>query len=254
MRRLLAVCGVIASAGCLGTRFVPPVGPALAAPEAADAWAEATATCRGARTYSAMLHLGSVGANLQTSVTSDGQVFLGAIVAGRPRFTLAGTADQATLVLHDDNRVVRAGAGAIVEALIGTAIGPDVWLAFVTGCVTPSHDIQEAARVGKFIRIVTREGRAYLQRSAGVWRVRGGEVNGLIVDYDWRDSRFPIVLAARSADGQPVETSLRLEAAQFEVNRTIDPVAFAPPRAALTARPMTLAELREAGPLNRKQP
>ena len=198
-----------------------------------------------------MLHLGTVGANIQTAVTADGQIFLGAIVGGQPRFTLAGARDEATMVLHDDRRVVRAPAGAIVEALIGTAIGPEEWLAFVTGCVTRSHDITESARIGKYLRITTRDGRAYLQRQAGTWRVRGGEVNGLIVDYEWQASSLPAVLRARSAPGGAVKTKISLEAGQFRVNDDVAAALFAPPRAAASASPMTLAELREAGPLGR---
>ncbi len=240
------------AAGC-GSAFVPPGGPGEPAPDAAPAWTEAIASCRGARTYSAMLHLGAAGAHVQTTVTDQGQVFLGAIVGGRPRFTLAGTRDAATLVLHDDRRVVRAPAGAIVEALIGTAIAPEEWLAFVTGCVTRSHEIEAAARVGGLIRISTREGQVYLRRQGGVWRVRGGEVLGLIVDYDWRDSAFPTVLGARSAPGGAVDTRLRFEAGQFVVNGGVPAVLFAPPPGADAAVPMTLDELREVGPLGRRK-
>jgi hypothetical protein len=245
---LLAVC----TAAC-GPAFTPPVGPGEPAPDAAGAWAEATASCRGARTYSAMLHFGAVGANVQTTVTDDGRVRLGAIVAGRPRFTLAGSRDAATLLLHDDRRVVRAPAAAIVEQLIGTAIGPEEWLAFVSGCVTRSHDMKDAARVGKYLRIRTDDGRVYLRQQAGVWRVQGGEVLGLIVDYEWRDSTFPTILRARSAPGASVDTRLSLEAAQFRVNDTVPAELFAPPKAAAGAAPMTLEELRESGPLSRRK-
>jgi hypothetical protein len=198
-----------------------------------------------------MLHLGAAGANIQTAVTTDGQIFLGAIVAGQPRFTLAGTRDDATLVLHDDRKVVRAPAGAIVEALIGTAIGPEEWLAFVTGCVTRSHEVTESAHVGKYIRITTRDGRIYLQRVGGTWRVRGGEVLGLIVDYEWQASSLRAMMRARSAPGSSVKTRLSLEAGQFRVNDDVAAALFAPPRAAGAASPMTLAELRDAGPLGR---
>lgn len=246
------VLGAVVAAAC-GPAFTPPVGPGEPAPDADAAWAEATAACRTARTYSAMLHFGTVGANVQTTVTDDGRVRLGAIVAGRPRFTLAGSRDDATLLLHDDRRVVRAPAAAIVEQLIGTAIGPEEWLAFVTGCVTRSHDITDAARVGKYVRVTTAEGRVYLRQQGGVWRVHGGEVLGLIVHYEWRDSSFPTVLRARSAPGSSVDTRLALEAAQFRVNDTVAAEVFAPPKAVAGATPMTLDELREAGPLSRRR-
>ena len=240
------------SAAC-APAFTPPVGPGVPAPDAAAAWAQATASCRGAKTYSAMLHFGAVGANVQTTVTDDGRVRLGAIVAGRPRFTLAGVRNEATLLLHDDRRVVRAPAAAIVEQLIGTAIGPEDWLAFVSGCVTRSHDIKEAERVGKHLRITTAEGTVYLRQQGGAWQVHGGEVLGLIVDYEFRNSTFPTLLRARSAPGASVETKLTLEAAQFRVNDTVPDELFAPPRAAATASPMTLDELRDTGPLSRRK-
>jgi hypothetical protein len=200
-----------------------------------------------------MLHFGAVGANVQTTVTDDGRVRLGAVVAGRPRFTLTGTRDDATLYLHDDRRLVRAPAAAIVEALIGTPIGPEEWLAFVTGCVTRSHDMTDASRVGKLLRITTAEGRVYLRQQGGAWKVRGGEVLGLIVDYEWRDSSFPTILRARSAPGGTVETRLSLEAAQFRVNDTVPAELFIAPKAAAGAAPMTLEELRETGPLSRRK-
>jgi hypothetical protein len=250
-RRWIVLVAVLGTA--CAPAFTPPAGPGEPAPDADAAWAQATASCRGARTYSAMLHFGAVGANVQTTVTDDGRVRLGAVVAGRPRFTLTGSRDDATLLLHDDRRVVRAPAAAIVEQLIGTAIGPEEWLAFVTGCVTRSHQIKDAARVGKYLRITTAEGRVYLQQQGGVWRVHGGEVLGLIVHYEWRDSAFPTVLRARSAPGTSVETRLALEAAQFRVNDTVAPELFTPPKAVAGATSMTLEELREAGPLSRRK-
>jgi hypothetical protein len=99
----LAVCGTACAPA-----FTPPAGPGLPAPDGAAAWEQATASCRTVRTYSAMLHFGAVGANIQTTVTDNGRVRFGAIVAGRPRFTLTGTRAEATLLLHDDRRVVRA--------------------------------------------------------------------------------------------------------------------------------------------------
>jgi hypothetical protein len=250
--RSLALVAPLGATACAAA-FTPPVGPGEPAPEAAAAWAQATASCRAARTYSAMLHFGAVGANVQTTVTDDGRVRLGAIVAGRPRFTLAGTREEATLLLHDDRRVVRAPAAAIVEQLIGTAIEPREWLAFVTGCVTRSHDMTGAARLGKYLRVTTAEGRVYLRQQGGVWQVHGGEVLGLIVHYEWGGSAFPTVLRARSSPGASVETRLTLEAAQFRVNDTVPAEVFAPPRAAEGAAPMTLEELREAGPLSRRR-
>ncbi len=238
--------------GC-GGAFVPPAGPGEPAPDAATAWDEATRACRGARTYRGTLRLGVVGANLVTSVSADGDVFLGAVVAGRPRFTLWGPrGDQATLLLHDDNRVVRAPAAEIVDALIGAAIGPEEWLAVLTGCVTRSHDMTGAARLGRLLRIDTRDGPVYLTRVGAVWRVRGGEVNGLIIDYTWREHAFPGEIRARSAPDQSRRASIAVEASDFSVNETLPPATFTPTRGAATAAPMTLDELREAGPLRKR--
>jgi hypothetical protein len=250
--RALLVAAVLLGCAACGPAFTPPVGPGVPAPDAADTWTQATTYCRGAKTYSAMLNLGAAGANVQTTVTSDGRVFIGAIVAGRPRFTLAGTRDAATLVLHDDRRVVRAPAAAIVEAVLGTAIEPAAWMAVLTGCLTPSHDPRDLARVEGYLRVTTSEGQVYLQRQAGVWRVRGGETLGLIVDYEWRESRFPTRVRARSEPGGTVETKLTLETGQLSVNDTVPDALFGPPPGAATAAPMTLEELRDAGLLSRR--
>ena len=123
---LVATLGV---AACGTSAFVPPAGPGEPALDAGPAWAEATKACRDVRTYSATLRLSgrSAGQGFPTisaivALTSRGQIFLQVVGAGRPFLTLAGTAERAVYLLHDDNRVVTARADEIVETIVGVKV------------------------------------------------------------------------------------------------------------------------------------
>jgi hypothetical protein len=250
----------LVAGGCGPTIFVPPSGPGTPAPEAAEAWTEATGRCRGVKTYAASLHLaGRVGderipsAGATVAIAAGTGIRLQIVAIGRPRFTLAGTADRSTFLLHDDQRVVTGRADEIVRTLVGAPIGPDRLLALLTGCTTRAFDIGHAERFGKRIAVTTSDGRVYLERLAGTWRSIAGEVDGLVVQYRRADSAFPSGLRIDSAPGRSPVTSLVVSGIdEIEVNTALRPELFAPPSAATSAKPMTLDELRAAGPLGRK--
>ena len=188
----------LVSTACARKMFVPPVGPGVPAADADAAWAEATRDCRAARTFTGDLRLsGRAGGerlwpvSLESAVTSDESIYLGATVAGRSIFALAGTAARAGLWLRSDRRVVTAPPGDIVDALIGVPLEPSRWLAVLTGCVTRNADLEESARYGKLLTVRTRDARVHLARRGPSWRTVAGEAEGFVIEYGWNTGRFP---------------------------------------------------------------
>jgi hypothetical protein len=245
-------------ASCAPALFVPPAGPGEPEPEAASAWAQATSACRGVRSYSAALRLSgragdqripSVGAIVAVTASN---VHLQLVAGNRPRRTLAGSAERATYFDHDNNRVVTARAEEIFETVIGIKAGPDRLLALLSGCATRVPEITRASRFGKLIGIETADGRAFLEQR-GTWQIVAGTSDDLVVEYRRSGSAFPTEVRLASAPGRKPIASIRVTGIdQLDVNADLKPEVFAPPKAAAAAVPMTLDELRAAGPLGGK--
>jgi tetratricopeptide (TPR) repeat protein len=108
--------------------------------------------CRGARSYTAALRLsGRVGDQriwppiaVDTAVTADQSIYMGATVAGRSLFVLAGSVSRATLWLRQEQRVVTAPPAEIIEAMLGVSLPPAV--------------------AGHLYRMLTRDGRPIAAR------------------------------------------------------------------------------------------
>ena len=261
MRRpVLIVALALSSLGAAcGTRaFLRPAGPAQPAPDAGAAWTEATAACRPVTAYAASLDLSGrlgaqrigrlAGATLDVAVTQAGQVGLEARASGQFIFRLGGTADRAVLVLED--RIVTAPASAIVEALIGLKISPAFLLAILTGCVSVSPTVERAGRFGDVIEIANADATAYLTRQAGSWRVRAGQSGGISFDLTKYDRGLPHEISLRSAAGDGPAVAVTLRVTRADANPSLPAGAFTvtePPG----STPMTLDELRDAGPLGR---
>ena len=169
---------------------------------------------------------------------------------GPPAFILAGRGDTATLLLPRDNRVLRdARAADILGALTGVALAPEDLQGVLTGCVASipgamggrlhqngwaSIDLPDGATL-------------YLKRIGAGWQPRAARRPGWRIDYpEWQDA-FPHTVRLRSADPM-VDVDLTAAVSQLEAGVTIAPAAFtvAVPADAL---PITIAELRNAGPL-----
>ena len=240
--------------------FVAPAGPGAPAPDAGPAWAEATKACRDVRTYSATLRLSgrSAGQGFPTlsaivALTSRGQIFLQVIGAGRPFLTLAGTAERATYFLHEDNRVVTARADEIVETIVGVKVGPERLLAVLAGCAVRGFEFEKATRFGQQLAIVTAEGTVFLERRAATWQTTAATLDALTVHHYQRErSAFPTALQIDAVAGSET-SSIRVRGIeQLEVNAELQAAVFDPPAGAAAATPMTLEELKAAGPFGRK--
>jgi hypothetical protein len=169
---------------------------------------------------------------------------------GAPAFILAARGAEATLVLPRDNRVLRgASADAILGALTGVALAPADLLAILTGCVTASPTPVAGRLHGNGWASVDLEGGAtlYLERGDGGWRPRAARRDGWEIDYHAWQGSFPRELQLRST-GQQVPVDLTASLSQLEVNVELTAAAFDVVVPA-GAEPLTLDELRDAGPL-----
>lgn len=251
----------IASAGCTRAIFVPPAGPGAPAPDAGAAWASATANCRTVKSYVGALGLSGrvgrqriLGVSVESAVTSAGEIYLGATVSGSPVFVLAGTSERATLWLRRDNRVVTAPAADIVEALTGVRLDTTRLLAVLSGCATVAADVDggAAAQVGRLVRVATADGAVYLEKRKDRWTTRAAEVDGLTVEYAWSDAAYPADVWLWSDPKVPPVAALHLSVNDRRVNDPVPATFFRPSEGALAAVPMTIEELRQAGPLRER--
>jgi hypothetical protein len=181
---------------------------------------------------------------------------VGPLLVG-PVFTLVARGGAATLVLHRDSAILRnAPPEAILEALAGVALAPADLQAVFTGCVLPvPRAIGGTLHAGGWASIDVettdqprRTAKLFLRRSGSQWRLRSAQRDRWQIDYVPGDGSFP-----RSATliAREVRVNITATLSEIETNTPIDPAAFAVDvKQDLT--PITLEELREAGPLRER--
>jgi hypothetical protein len=211
----IVLAGVVVS-GC-GSRFYrPPDGAGLPATDGAAALADASKHCGAVATFQAAMRLSGRGLpnlNVQTGVTSAGQLLLRVGATAAPDIWLAGTADRATLLLREDNRVVRARAEEIVDALIGTRLDPEQFLAMLTGCLARDRSITTATSYEQTRRITTPDATLFLEQTKGAWRIVAGTFGNTRVDYRPLTSSFPTRVRVRTTlvDGREMGFTLDVQ-------------------------------------------
>jgi hypothetical protein len=216
-----------------------------------------SSACAGVRTLTAELGL---------SGRAGGQSLRGRVVAGferpasmrlegvapfgPPAFILAAQGDMAMLLLPRDNRVLRgARADAILGALTGVALAPADLQAILTGCVTaaPKATGGRLHQNGWASIDLGDEATLYLQRAGTGWEPRAARRSGWQIEYPEWQAGFPRTVRLRS-DAQAVDVDLSAGVSQLETNVDLPANAWTvdvPP----DARPLTIEELRQAGPL-----
>jgi hypothetical protein len=182
-----------------------------------------------------------------------GSMRLEAVVPfGPPGFILATRGKEAVLLLPRDERVVRGeSSDEILGSLTGVALAPADLQAILTGCVVPDSKPTGGRMHANGWASIDLEGGAtmYLQR-AGSWRIRAARRNGWNVDYPVWQGTFPQTIRLQSQD-ERANVDMTATLSQIEVNVEVDPAAFTvdvPPNAS----PLTLEELRAAGPLGER--
>ncbi len=242
-----------------------PTGAGAPYPGYESAYAQATEHCR-VKTITAVMALsGRVGGQrLRGRVDAglaepDGMVLEAVAPFGKPFFVLGASAGEATLVLPRDNRFLRGEKPeAIVEALTGVSLTPADMRAMLAGCGVPSdtpsggRSFPGSARSNDddWLAVDASGTTTWLRRMDGRWRVAAATRGSIAVHYSDFTSSRPSAVRVRmtGADRDAADMTLRLS--DVEVNTPLAATVFNidVPR---DAAPLTLEELRRAGPLGR---
>lgn len=247
----------LASAACAGKRLSVPTDAGSPLPAFDAVHGDLTRTCRTARTLTAELALaGRVGTDrvrgrmVAGFEAPDSMRLEGVAPFGPPAFILASAGSRAVLWLPREARVLRGeDASRMLGALTGVALGAADLQAVLTGCVVPVSRAVAARVHGNGWASIDLDGGAvlYLTRSAGRWVLRAARRDRWQIEYASWFGGYPRVVTLRSLD-VPSGVDLTATVAQLEANVDIPAAAFTvdvPPDAA----PVTIDELREAGPL-----
>lgn len=248
--------GVLVS-GCAPRLLSLPADPGDPLPDFAQIHRQATAACAGVRTLTAELSLsGRAGRRTLRGRAIAGFARPGSLrleglaPLGPPGFILVGGGDGATLLLPRENLVLRDGrAEDVLGALTGVGLAPAELQAILTGCVasTPGAVGGRLHRDGWALIDLPGGATLYLERVGSAWRPRAARRPGWQIEYlAWRGA-FPQEVRMRSMD-PAIDVDVTAALSQLEANITIDPAAFMV-NVPVDARPLTMAELREAGPL-----
>lgn len=257
LQRLTVLILLLVVSGCGARRFSPPSGPGTPFPEFADAFEQATTACRAVKTMTATLGLsGRAGRQgLRGRIDAgfaapSGLRLEGRAPFGRPVFILAARNDAtATLVLPRDNRVLRdAPPAAIVEALAGVSLGPGELRAAVAGCGLAGAPPSGGTAYGAWAAIDVGEGTQYLRRVDDRWRLEASVRGPLTIEYGDFISNRPSTVRMTTTGAAGVQTDLRMTLSDVDTNVPLDAEVFTV-EVPTGAYPLTLEELRRAGPL-----
>ena len=256
-RRIVAVACAASLAvlsGCAARRVSLPTGPGTPFTDAGPAYEQAVKECRNVRTIRATLGLsgragstklrGQVDAGFEApeKIRLEGRHPL-----GRPVFILVSPGSQTTLYMPRENRVIRnASAADIVEALVGLKLAPHDLRTLVSGCGFEVGAPIDGRRYGDVVAATVGGTTTYLRQEQREWRVIGATRPPLTVLYSAFVNRRPSVLQVRGSGSLPADVTVRLT--DVDINVTLAPEVFAvdvPDR----AEPLTIEELRRAGPL-----
>jgi hypothetical protein len=259
-RRLALVALLVAVTACAARTPPRPAGTPGPDPTAVAAFEKATALCRGFRSIEGELALSGraggerVRGRVLTGLESGGAVRLeGVAPFGAPFFILAGRAEQATLVLPREQRVLRDTAvSAVLERLTGLALGADDLRLILSGCLVDQAAPAEGRQWPGGWQAVTLapERVAYIRTRQGAPLVVAADYGRWRVDYSGHQGGYPRVIRVRSAEAlakaDVIDITARVE--QLEVNTQINPLAWRVDVPS-NADPMTLDELRSIAPL-----
>jgi hypothetical protein len=257
-----AALAVVALASACGTPHVTlPSGNGTSFPGAADAFVEAVRDCRAVTTLSATLSLsGRAGATKLSARVDAGFAAPGRLrlegfpkinFGGKPFFILVANGSDATLVLTRDGRVLRgAPPAAIIEALTGVALEPDEMRALVSGCAFGDGQPSDGRSYDRgWASVQAGTATVFLQQIDSRWRVAGARRGSITIEYSEFAAGRPAAVHLRTTPASGVAAAeLLLRMSQVEANATLDNAVFSV-EVPKDATPLTLEELRRAGPL-----
>jgi hypothetical protein len=259
-RRLLLLPASAALAvvtiSCAPTLATLPTGAGSAFPDYASAYAQATERCRDVRTLRGVLGLSGRAAgnrfraSIDAGFEAPAKVRLELPAPGKPIFTFVASGDRATLVLPRDGRVLRdAPPAATLEALAGIALGPDDLRSIVSGCgFGAGQPTGGRAFERNWASVDVSDTRNHLRQIDGAWRLVAASRGPVEVRYADFTGGVPMTVRVRVPGERPTDLTVRLS--QVDTNETLGPEVFQVDIPS-NASPMTLDELRQAGPLGR---
>jgi hypothetical protein len=249
------------SISCGAPRINLPSGTGSPFPDATTAYADAVHDCRGVQTLSASLSLSGRAGSTKLSARIDAgfatpsrlrlEGYPRIAFGGRPFFVLVANGSDATLVLTRDNRVLRgAPPSAIIEALTGVALNPDEMRSLMAGCAFGPGEPGDGRSFDRdWASVQTGSVTVFLRRMDNQWRIAGARRGSLQVEYsEFVGSRPTSLRLYTASSGGVVPADLSIRMSQVEMNTTLENTVFdvdVPKDAA----PLTLEELRRAGPL-----
>jgi outer membrane lipoprotein-sorting protein len=252
----VVIAGTSLATACTPKPLALPSGASTPFPEFASAYQQATAACGGVKTLRASMSMsGKAGATklrgrIDAGFAAPARARLEGIPPfGKPVFILVADGDRGTLVLPREDRVLRdAPPDRIVEALAGVPLGADALRTAISGCgfgaAAPAdgRTFANGWAAGSSGASTT-----YLRRSGDGWEVAAATLGGVTVTYADYASGRPATVRIR-AGSSPATADITLRLSDVDINTTLDPRTFEvdlPERAV----PLTLEELRRAGPL-----
>lgn len=254
-----------AAALCAASCGVPvmklPAGPGTPVADAGPLLERAMAACRAVSTISAEVGVsGSVGGHrvrgrLLVGLAEPASLYVEAPAPfGAPAFILGASDGEATLLLPRDRRALEHGRpDAVLDAITGVPLDPAALKDTLTGCDAPGTETTDVRALGDSWRLVGGARLRYLRRErpSEPWRLVSVVTSG---SDGWRADYLDFVdglpRSVRLMSTEPKRFDLRLELSQVDLNVELEPSTFrvsVPPG----TRPITLDELRAAGPLSR---
>jgi hypothetical protein len=245
-----------------------PSGTGTPISDGAAALSEATTACRAVSTITAEIAVsGSVGgrgvrARLLAGLAAPALARLEALAPfGQPLFFFVARDGDATLLLPRDDRVLEHGRPeAVLEAVAAVPLDAEGLRVVLTGCAV-APDAVHARQLGDDWRVVPDGERdLYLHRDSHVagWRIvaavhRESSTPAWRAEYGEFNTAVPpngLPRTVRLASVGSNRFDLRLILSQVEINAKLDDGVFNL-QVPATATPITLPELRTAGPLGR---
>jgi hypothetical protein len=185
---------------------------------------------------------------------------------GSPAFILVADESRGTLLLPRDHRILQNVAPEdILNALIGVPLGPDDLRAVLSGCVKANAMPKSGRELGPDWMSIDLDprGTLYLHRVQGppaTWRVVAGRYSDLEIEYPQFAGEQPVQIVIRSElvagvagsiDRAVRNVDLTIGVSQVEVNGDLPRDQLVAVKIPPGLQPITLAQLRDAGPLGR---
>jgi hypothetical protein len=260
LRASLALAAAMVTASCAAPLLKLPSGAGVPAVDASDVLSQALTACQAIKTMTAEVAVsGGVGgrrtrARLAVGLAAPASAYIEAPAPfGAPGFVFAARAEDATLLLPRDRRVLEHGRPSdVLEAIAGVPLTPSDLRSALTGCAE-DVDARSVRRLDDRWREVRGPSQVvylYRDRDADPWRVVAVVHQDPQPEWraEYREFINNIPRTIRLASSDPHRFDLHLTLSQVEINVALEPETFRVQIPAGTL-PMTLQELRDAGPL-----